>query len=63
MITKPLRRSKSDCCEKNIPRHAMFLDSDSNKANDTVSILHDKKLARLEKDTVDFPFVRLFGVR
>jgi hypothetical protein len=52
MITKPLRRSKSDCCEKNIPRHAMFLDSDSSKASDTVSKLHDKKLARLEKDTV-----------
>jgi hypothetical protein len=30
----------------------MFLDSDSSKAGDTVSKLHDKKLARLEKDTV-----------
>lgn len=36
MITKPLRRSKSDCCEKSIPRHAMFLDSNNSKENDTM---------------------------
>jgi len=49
MITKPLRRSKSDCCEKRIPRYALFLDSDSSNENDTVSKLHDKKMVRLEQ--------------
>jgi hypothetical protein len=37
MITRPLRRSKSDCCDKDIPVHAMFIDSERRKDNDTVS--------------------------
>ena len=37
MITRPLRRSQSACCENEIPSHALFLDSKGNKVRDTVS--------------------------
>lgn len=40
MITRPLRRSQSECCEKDIPSHALFLDSKGSKNRDTVSNIH-----------------------
>lgn len=36
MITRPLRRSQSECCEKDIPSHALFLDSKGSKNRDTM---------------------------
>ena len=38
IITRPLRRSQSACCENEIPSHALFLDSKGSKSKDTVSI-------------------------
>ena len=35
MLTRPMRRNKSDDCSKNVPAHALFLCTDTNK-NDTV---------------------------
>lgn len=40
MITRPLRRSQSEYCEKDIPSHALFLDPKGSKNRDTVSTIH-----------------------
>ena len=39
MITRPLRRSQSEYCEKDIPSHALFLDPKGSKNRDTVSTI------------------------
>ncbi|XP_076091923.1 uncharacterized protein LOC143063592 [Mytilus galloprovincialis] len=36
IITRPLRRSQSACCENEIPSHALFLDSKGSKSKDTM---------------------------
>jgi hypothetical protein len=39
MLTRPMRRHKSDDCSKHIPVHALFLCTDTN-TNDTVRYLY-----------------------
>ena len=39
MITRPLRRSKSAGCANDIPAHALFVGSDKDKKQDTVSLI------------------------
>ncbi|VDI63387.1 regulator of G-protein signalling 3 [Mytilus galloprovincialis] len=36
IITRPLRRSQSACCENEIPSHALFLDTKNSKSKDTM---------------------------
>ncbi|CAC5407441.1 unnamed protein product [Mytilus coruscus] len=51
IITRPLRRSQSACCENEIPSHALFLDTKNGKSKDTI-----------EKRALDlFLYQRLFG--
>ncbi|XP_052092517.1 regulator of G-protein signaling 4-like [Mytilus californianus] len=51
IITRPLRRSQSACCENEIPSHALFLDTKNGKSKDT-----------MENRALDlFLYQRLFG--
>ncbi|CAG2257362.1 unnamed protein product [Mytilus edulis] len=57
IITRPLRRSQSACCENEIPSHALFLDSKGSKSKDTMEsflLLYPRLFGEQEDKTKRF---------